>query len=76
MRSQYPFLDPDSSTGTGGRDNACDAGDDGRQDAAGRAAGADYEETYLDWPPRRRKVGPDEGERHAGALRRLRRLRR
>jgi hypothetical protein len=73
MRSQRAYLSLDSPVIS----RAIDAGEPDEVEAVdeGRSRStADYDETYLDWPPRRRKAGHDRSDRHAGAVRRLRRL--
>jgi len=64
VRAEAPRLRTDSSADDCEQENETTFG----------VGATDYEDTYLDWPPRRRKAGADRGERQAGALRRLRRL--
>lgn len=74
VRFQRPSQHRDSADGHEQQDPGPDY-DRGRShpDAAHRASVAEYEETYLDWTPDRRKSGLDMRERNYGAVRRLRR---
>ena len=75
MRSQRVFPGFDSPADVYAeqptRDTEHDSGDG--QGTGRMASGSDFEETYLDWPPRRRKSAANEAEPQPGALRRLRR---
>ncbi len=75
MRSQRAFPGFDSLADVYAGRPIPDAEHDGGhgQDTGRMASGSDYEETYLDWPPRRRKSAPNEAEHQRGAVRRLRR---